>query len=477
MMSDTNIYIVSFSVYFIVLLTLGYFAFKKTQSLSDYLLGGRSLGCWVSALSAGASDMSGWLLLGLPGYAYLSGLESIWIAVGLFIGASLNWIIVAPKLRVQTEQANNALTLPEFFEHRFQDNTHSIRLISACFILLFYVFYTSAGLVAAGKLFESVFALPYQYAVMSGTLIILIYTAIGGFLAVSWTDLFQGLLMFFALLLVVVLAQLNIGSLTEFSQHMTMSNIELLNLWTSNTGKPLTLITIISLLSWGLGYFGQPHILSRFMAIKSMDEIPRARNIAIGWTGLCLIFSILIGLYGIVLLQTPLTSSDSEKILLELLPILFHPVFAGIVLAAVLAAIMSTADSQLLVGASVFTEDIYKTFFGKTATEKQLIQLGRISVIIMAAIACLLALNPDNKVLDLVAYAWAGFGAAFGPLVITMLHRRVSKTAAIAGILSGGLTVVIWKQLEGGIFDLYELFPAFILSFLLIFLITNLNIK
>ncbi len=467
-MSETFTYLITFIGYILVLLTLGYFAFNKTKSLNDYILGGRTLGRWVSALSAGASDMSGWLLLGLPGYTYLSGLESIWIAVGLFIGASLNWIIAAPKLRIQTEQANNALTLPEFFEYRFQDNTHIIRIISALFILLFYLFYTSAGLVAAGKLFESVFALPYHYAVITGTVLILIYTALGGFLAVSWTDLFQGLLMFLALLLVVLLAQNNIGSFTEFSQQIANDNYELLNIWTDTKGETLSLITIISLLSWGLGYFGQPHILSRFMAIKSVNEIPGARNIAIVWTGLCLIFAILIGLYGIVLLEAPLNSTDSEKVLLELLPILFHPVLAGIVLAAVLAAIMSTADSQLLVAASVFTEDIYKTFFGKTANEQQLILFGRTSVIIMATIACYLALNPDNKVLDLVAYAWAGFGAAFGPLIIIMLHRKVSRTAAITGILSGGLTVVIWKQLEGGIFDLYELFPAFILSLCII---------
>ena len=469
-MSETLIYIFTFLIYALILVLLGYTAFKQTHTLSDFILGNRTLGRWVSALSAGASDMSGWLLLGLPGYAYLSGLEAIWIAWGLFIGASLNWILIAPKLRHQTELSNNALTIPEFLEYYFKDNTHSLRLISALFILLFYLFYTSAGLVAAGKLFESVFDIPYDYAVVLGAFLILIYTTIGGFLAVSWTDLFQALLIFFALLLVVFLAQHSINSIDE------KATSNLFNPFTDRYGEPLSIISIISLLSWGLGYFGQPHILSRFMAIKSVTQIPAARNIAITWTGVCLICAVLIGLFGVILLETVLTESTSETVLLELLPLLLPPVLAGIVLAAILAAIMSTADSQLLVSASVFTEDIVKIFSNKNISDKQLILFGRITVITIAAIACYLALDPENTVLDLVAYAWAGFGATFGPLLILIFYaKNISFSGAITGIFAGGLTVVVWKQLSGGIFDVYELLPAFIISLTSILLVSKIS--
>lgn len=469
-----TVYLLAFVFYIVILFVLSFYAYKNTQSMSDYILGGRKLGRWVSALSSGSSDMSGWLLLGLPGYAYLSGLEAIWIAIGLLIGASLNWIFIASRLRQRTEQAQNALTIPEFLEHHFDDRTHFLRFISAMFILIFYLFYTTAGLVAAGKLFESVLQLPYHYSVFLGAIIVLLYTAFGGFLAVSWTDLFQGLLMFFALLMVVALAQSEFGSLSAFHDRIVESNQFLLDPFTDSAGKSLSLISIISLLSWGLGYFGQPHILSRFMAIKSIHAIPAARNIAITWTGLCLTFSVLIGLYGVAILNVTLNDTQSETVLLELLPVLFYPVFAAIVLTAILAAIMSTADSQLLVAASVFTEDVVKTLLPKYATDKQLILFGRITVIIIALIASFLALEPDNKILDLVAYAWAGFGAAFGPLLILILYTKsVTRIGALTGIVSGGLTVIVWKQLEGGWFDLYELFPAFVLSFLSILLVSR----
>ncbi len=474
-MSDTTTITLTFVVYVIVLLILGIVAYRKTQSLSDYILGGRTLGRWVSALSAGSSDMSAWLLLGLPGYAYLSGLEAGWIALGLFTGTILNWIYIAPKLRASSEKAQDALTIPEFFEHHFQDKTHTLRIISALFILLFYFFYTSAGLVAAGKLFESVFNIDYQFAVMIGTALIMLYTAFGGFLAVSWTDLFQGLLMFFALTMTVLVAQYETGGWEPAITILEKDHSALLDIFTNNLNTELSLLSIISLLSWGLGYFGQPHILVRFMAIRSQSIIPQARIIAITWTGLCLTFAILIGLFGVVLLETPLVGNKSETVLIELLPLLFHPLLAGIVLAAILAAIMSTADSQLLVAASVATEDIFHVIINKHAKDQTLIWLGRIIVIIMAIFAALLALTPDNKILDLVAYAWAGFGAAFGPVLILGLHSKsVNYYGALAGIITGGITVVLWDKYNN-IIDLYGLLPGFLASTIAILIVSKLS--
>ncbi len=475
-MNSTAIFSITFIVYCAILMLLAFIAYRRTKSISDYILGGRRLGSWVSALSAGASDMSGWLLLGLPGYAYLSGMEAGWIAIGLFIGTTLNWICVAPGLRQISEQYNDSLTIPELLENYFQDNSHLLRIISAICILLFYLFYTSAGLVAAGKLFETVFHIPYAWSVIIGTLLILLYTSIGGFLAVSWTDLFQGLLMIFALAMVVVCATTEIGGWQNSIQSIKSGNPELLNLFSDHSGQTLSTITIISLLSWGLGYFGQPHILARFMAIRSHKLIPTARNIAISWTGLCLVFAILIGLLGTVLIDIPLSGADSETVLIKLLPILFHPIFAGIVLAAILAAIMSTADSQLLVAASVLTEDLYKKIIQTNTSESDLILIGRFTVVIMASLACFLALKPDNNILDLVAYAWAGFGAAFGPLIIYILYSsKINRYGAMAGIISGGLTVVLWKNMQGHLFDVYELLPAFIVSTLSIHITSNIS--
>ena len=475
-MNSQSILLITFGIYCLLLLIIACLAWRRTQSANDYILGGRKMGRWVSAISAGASDMSGWLLLGLPGYAYVAGLEAIWIAVGLFIGTALNWHFIAPRLRRETERAQNALTIPEFLEQFFQDKSHRLRIVSALFILVFYLFYTSAGLVAAGKLFETLFNIEYSTAVIIGTIIILLYTAFGGFLAVSWTDLFQGLLMFFALLMVVVMASYANGGMGNSLQLIETQNPFLLQALTDNAGEAIGLISIISLLSWGLGYFGQPHILARFMAIRSEADIPAAKTIALGWTGISLICAILIGLFGVILIQPALSETDSETVLLELLPILFHPVFASIVLAAILAAIMSTADSQLLVSGSVVTEDIFKLMGKQNITDQQILWVGRIAVIIMAMIACYLALSPDSKILELVAYAWAGFGAAFGPLLILMLYsKQVTNAAALIGIISGGLTVVIWKQLEGGWFDVYELFPAFLISFGLIIISSKLT--
>ncbi|MFQ5660511.1 MAG: sodium/proline symporter PutP [Gammaproteobacteria bacterium] len=465
MSADRTLLAITFVIYFLLLFYIGWSAYRKTSNLSDYILGGRRLGRWTTALSAGASDMSGWLLLGLPGYAYLAGLEAGWIALGLILGTYLNWLLVAPRLRQQSVSVGNALTLPEYFEYRFKDHSHLLRFITALFILLFFLFYTSSGLVAGGKLFESVFGLPYHWAVVAGALAILLYTATGGFLAVSWTDLFQGLLMALALVLVAITALQRSGGIEVAFIAIHAHNPALVSPLQSADGKPLSFIAWASLTGWGLGYFGQPHIVVRFMAIRSTALISDARRIAMIWSALCLCAALSIGLSGNLFLANPLIGSDSEKVFIEMVKIIFHPFIAGICLAGILAAIMSTADSQLLVASSAITEDFYKTLLKRDIGDTELMIVGRISVTVIAVIATLLALNPERKVLDLVSYAWAGFGAAFGPaLLLSLFWKQMTKTGAIAGIIVGSVTVIIWGRLQGGIFELYELVPAFLFS-------------
>ena len=460
---------VTFLIYVCLMMLIGYLAYRRTHNLSDYILGGRRMGKWVTALSACASDMSGWLLLGLPGYAYAAGLEAGWIALGLLAGTYLNWHLVAARLRHYSFIAGDSQTLPAFFENRFRDDSHALRVVSAIFILLFFLFYTSSGLVAGGKLFNAVFELPYHWAVTVGALVIVVYTFVGGFLAVSWTDLFQGLLMALALLIVPVIAISSLGGWDNTLSTLNATNPALLDALNDIDNEPLGALAVLSLLAWGLGYFGQPHILARFKAIRSVDEIPAARKIAMSWVTLTLLCAVLAGIAGIGYLQPPLEGADSEKVFILLVEALFHPVIAGICLAAILAAIMSTADSQLLVSASVFTSDFYKVWFRRSASEQELVWTGRFAVLSIAIIALVLAWNPERKVLDLVAYAWAGFGAAFGPaLILSLFWRRMNRNGALAGIIVGGVTVVVWKQLSGGLFDLYEIVPGFVLSLLAI---------
>ncbi|MES9848400.1 MAG: sodium/proline symporter PutP [Candidatus Thiodiazotropha sp.] len=464
----------SFFCYLLTLLIIGVVAWRRTRNLSDFVLGGRSLGSWVTALSASASDMSGWLLLGLPGYAYLAGLESFWLALGLLIGTWLNWRLVAARLRIASEAAGDALTLPEYLSNRFNDTSGLIRISSSFFILLFFLFYTSSGLVAGGKLFEAVFGLPYLWAVASGALIIILYTAFGGFLAVSWTDLFQGLLMLLALVTIPLYVLVEIGGFEGFLSAVEGSNAELLNPLTDSNGGPLGVIAIVSLMAWGLGYFGQPHILARFKAIKQGDFVPKAQRIAVSWVFITLTAATLSGLVGIPIFETPL--EDAEKVFIRLVDLLFHPLVAGVCLAAILAAIMSTADSQLLVSSSTFTGDLYRLLLRKRATEAELVIVGRLAVLSIALIAFLLALDRESRVLDLVSYAWAGFGAAFGPAVLLSLYwKGMNRWGALAGILSGGLTVVLWKPLQGGLFDLYEIVPGFLISLAMIVLVSRLT--
>ncbi|PSU33602.1 sodium/proline symporter PutP [Photobacterium lutimaris] len=466
----------TFVAYLIGMLAIGYIAYKRTSNSADYFLGGRTLGPWPAALSAGASDMSGWLLLGLPGYAYAAGLESLWLAGGLLLGTWLNWLICAKRLRTYSITTDNALTIPEFLARRFNDKSKLLQTISAFFILLFFLFYTSSGLVAGGKLFETVFGLDYTIAVVVGTVCVVSYTLFGGFLAVSWTDLVQGLLMS-AALLIVPIAAMN-GSPGDLAIALEAKNPELMTLFNDVKGEPLSAIAIISLAAWGLGYFGQPHILARFKATRSNADITTARRIAVGWTALSMAGAVLVGLVGILFVDNQLAGNldDGERIFMLLVNSMFHPVIAGILLAAILAAIMSTADSQLLVSSSALAEDFYKQVFRPQATSEEIVTVGRIAVIVLSIIALMLAMNPDSTVLGLVSYAWAGFGAAFGPaLLLSLFWKEMNRNGALAGIIVGALTVVIWKQLTGGIFDLYEIVPGFIFATITIVVVSKMT--
>ena len=454
----------TFIAYLIMMLAIGVIAYKRTSNSTDYFLGGRSLGPWPAALSAGASDMSGWLLLGLPGYAYAAGFEAFWLAGGLLVGTWANWLISAKRLRTYSI-TTESLTLPEFLSRRFNDNSKLIQTISAFFILLFFLFYTSSGLVAGGKLFETVFGLDYTTAVIIGTVCVVSYTLFGGFLAVSWTDLVQGLLMS-AALLIVPIAAMN-GGLGQLSSDLHNINPELLTLWNDAKGEPLSAIAIISLAAWGLGYFGQPHILARFKATRSNKDLVTARRIAVIWTALSMVGAMLVGLVGLIYVTNSGAPKldDGEKIFMLLVNAMFHPVIAGILLAAILAAIMSTADSQLLVSSSAMADDLYKQVLKKDATSEEIVRVGRFAVILISLIALVLAMTPDSSVLGLVSYAWAGFGAAFGPAIVLSLYwSRMNRNGALAGIVVGGVTIVLWKQFTGGWFDVYEIVPGIILS-------------
>ena len=457
--------IISFVAYIIMMVAIGIYFYFKTGDLSDYVLGGRGLGPGVTALSAGASDMSGWLLLGLPGAMYLNGISESWIAVGLLIGAYLNWHYVARPLRVYTHHLGDAITIPDYFSNRFDDKNNVLRVVTAIVILLFYTLYTSSGLVGGAKLFEATFGLDYTTALLVGSFIIVSYTFLGGYNAVSWTDFIQGILMMLALIITPIVVIYELGGLSaafEVIEKVDPSKLDML--------KGTTLIGILSLLAWGLGYFGQPHILVRFMSIRDDKEMPVAKNIGMTWMALSIIGSLAVGFFGFAFIYANGVSlDDPEKIFIVLTQLIFNPWIAGFLLAAILAAIMSTIDSQLLVSSSVLTQDIYHAVFRKKASDKELVWVGRATVILIALIALALSTDKDSSVLALVAYAWAGFGAAFGPLVILSLYNKnITKAGALAGMLTGAATVIIWKQISGGIFDLYELLPGFIFAWIAI---------
>jgi len=469
--------LISLGAYFLVMIGIGIYAyFKQANDTEGYMLGGRNLSPAVTALSAGASDMSGWLLLGLPGYMYADGVVSVWIAIGLTTGAFLNYIIVAPRLRVYTEIADNAITLPDYFANRFEDKSHMLRVISAVVIILFFTVYTAASLVGGGKLFESSLNLSYATGLWVTAGVVVTYTLFGGFLAVSMTDFVQGIIMLFALVIVPIVAFTDLGGVSAVTDSVRSIDPSLLNLTSG-----MTILGIISLLAWGLGYFGQPHIIVRFMAIRSVKDVPTARNIGMSWMIVSLIGSLATGFAGRAYVQkTSMVLDDPETIFLVFTQFLFHPLVAGFLLAAILAAIMSTISSQLLVVSSSLTKDVYKLFFDKDAPEARQVLVGRISVVLVAVVSIMLASDPDSSVLSLVSNAWAGFGSAFAPLVVfSLIWRGMNRNGAVAGMVVGALTVILWVY--GGFTTadgvplndwLYGIVPGFALSTIAIFAVS-----
>ena len=469
-MSFNGPLVVTFVAYLMLILYLGIEAYKQTHNHGDYILGGRRLGSVVTALSVGASDMSGWLLLGLPGAIYLSGISEVWIGVGLVIGAYFNWLFVAKPLRIYSEHANNSITLPDYFENRFSDKSRILRVISALVILLFFTFYTASGLVGGAILFEHSFGLDYSVALVAGTIIIVCYTFIGGFLAVVWTDAIQAILMLLALVITPI-AVITIGG----GASAVIDRMQLVNPESTSLFSQLSFMSFISLIAWGLGYFGQPHILSRFMAVENPAKLVSARRIAMSWMSIVLLGSIATGLAGIAYFaDAPL--DNPETVFIVLSQSLFNPWVAGIITAAILSAIMSTIDSQLLVSSSVISEDFYRAFVRPKASEKELLLVSRAAVILIAVLALIIASDRQSGVLDLVSYAWAGFGAAFGPVILfSLFWRKMTPLSAIIGMLLGAITVVVWSNLNGGLFDLYEIIPGFILASLAIVVVSLLR--
>ncbi|EFB0769531.1 sodium/proline symporter PutP [Campylobacter coli] len=452
---------IMFVAYAALMLYIGFYFYRQNKNTEDYFLGGRSLGPVVSALSAGASDMSGWLLMGLPGALYASGLIESYIAVGLSIGALLNWSFVAKRLRIYTSVIANSITIPDYFETRFDDDKHILRIVCAIVILIFFTFYVSSGLVGGAKLFEATFGIRYEYALTTGTLIIVAYTFLGGYKAVCWTDLLQGLLMMGALIVVSAVMLYHLGGFGE-----AMAVIEEIKPNALSMGEGIGALSIVSALAWGLGYFGQPHILVRFMSIRSTKDIPAATFVGISWMVISLIGACFIGLLGIAYVHKfELTLQDPEKIFIVMSQLLFNPWIAGILLSAILAAIMSTASSQLLVSSSTIAEDFYKRIFNKEASNKTVMNLGRIGVLLVALVAFVISTDKESSVLSIVAYAWAGFGASFGSVMLfSLFWSRMTRIGAILGMITGAVMVVLWKNYLAELFNfpIYEIVPGFV---------------
>lgn len=458
------------ALYFIILLIIGYYGYKKaTGNISEYMLGGRSIGPYVTALSAGASDMSGWMIMGLPGEVYTTGLSAAWLAIGLTIGAYINYIVVAPRLRVYTEKAGDAITLPDFFKNRLNDKANVIKIISGAIIVIFFTLYTHSGMVSGGKLFDSAFGLDYHLGLILVAVIVIAYTFFGGYLAVSLTDFFQGVIMLIAMVMVPIVTMMQLNGLDTLSQaaELKPTNLDLF--------KGTTVIGIISFFAWGLGYFGQPHIIVRFMSIKSVKQLATARRFGIGWMAISLLGAVGVGLVGITFInQQNVELQDPETLFILMSQVLFHPLVGGFLLAAILAAIMSTISSQLLVTSSSLTEDFYKLIRGEEAAkkhEKEFVFVGRMSVILVSIVSIAIAWSPNDTILNLVGNAWAGFGASFGPLVLLSLYwKGLSRTGAVSGMLSGAVVVILWiifvKPLgaTNDFFNLYEIVPGFLTS-------------
>lgn len=496
--ADKVQYLIAMTVYIGAVIAIGFhYADKANESTDNYLIGGRSLGPWVTAMAAEASDMSGWLLMGLPGVAYWCGIgEALWTAIGLFIGTYLNWLFVAKRLRTYSHVAGDAITIPDFLSNRFREKNKIILTISALFILVFFSVYAASCFVAVGKLFSTLFGTKYVYMMLLGALFVVIYTFVGGFLAESASDFMQGIVMFIALGAVLIVGITKVGGISQvienakaipgfldffgYAQPETIDDVQQI----SEAGKPLFgpagsygALTIISTLSWGLGYFGMPQVLLKFMAIEKPTELKTSRRIATVWCGISLIAAVTIGIIGRVLYPTELlTKSSSESIFILLSSSFFLPLIAGLVMAGILAATISSSDSYLLIAASAFSKNIYHGILKKDATDKQVLLMSRLTLVLVAVIAAIIALDEDSVIFTVVSFAWAGFGATFGPVMLfSLFWKRVTRAGAVAGMVTGGAMVFIWNLLIsslGGIFDIYELFPAFVLSSIVIVVVS-----
>lgn len=470
----TNPTAITFITYMVLMVGIGFFAYYYTRNYSDYILGGRSLGGFITALSVGASDMSGWLLMGLPGAVFATGIASSWIAIGLTIGAYINWCIVATRLRLYTEKAHNALTLPDYFSHRFADKQNILRIVAASVILIFFTIYCASGVVAGARLFENTFGFEYSTALYIGAVCTIFYVFVGGFLAVSWTDAIQASLMCIALIVTPFAVINDLGGFTAATERVASIDASMLNIW-----KDHSFVGIVSLMAWGFGYFGQPHILIRFMAARSIKVIPGARRVGTLWMIFCLAGAIAVGFFGAAYFaQHPgsagLVTENNERVFIVLSGLLFNPWIAGVLMSAILAAVMSTLSAQLLVCSSTLTEDFYRTFLRPNASQRELVWVGRTMVLAISAVAVWIARNPNSLVLELVSYAWAGFGAAFGPLIIMSLWwRRMTRNGAIAGMIVGAATVLIWHSFAW--WGLYEILPGFIFSLIAIIVVSLLD--
>lgn len=458
----------TFIVYIFAMIVIGLYAARSTSSLKDYVLGGRSLGKVITGLSAGASDMSGWLLMGLPGALYVAGISQAWIAIGLTIGSWCNWKFVAARLRSFTQNASDALTLPDYFSARFKDKMRITAVISAFVILIFFVVYCASGMVSGARLFEQTFGLDYQNALLIGAVSTILYVCIGGFLAVSWTDAVQATLMIFALVITPVIIIADVGSFSEANALVAAKGPDMANIL-----KGTTFIGLISLAGWGLGYMGQPHILVRFMAASTVRGMGGARRISIAWMIFCLLGAVMVGYYGVAFAaKHPDISVDNpEQIFIIVTQTLFTPWLAGILLSAILAAVMSTLSCQLLVSSTTLTADFYHRLIRKSASQTELVWVGRIMLLLVAAVAYIIAMDPNSGILKLVSYAWAGFGASFGPTVlISVFWKKMTLPGAVFGMISGALTVIVWEYFN--FLDLYSLVPGFIISCIVIFVVS-----
>lgn len=535
MNTETIQMFITMCVYILIVIGIGvYFAKRSNKNSENFFIGGRSLGPWVAAMSAEASDMSGWLLMGLPGVAYWCGIaDAFWTAIGLAIGTYLNWLIVSKRLRKYSFVAGNAITIPDFFSNRFKENKKVIMLIASLFILIFFSVYAGSCFVTCGKLFNQMFGIDYQVMMIVGALFVIIYTFLGGFLAESASDFMQAILMVFALVAVLITGTIaaggipqvveNIKAIPGFSEFFHIASPTVVDgVQQVSNGAPVFaaepapygILSVVSMLAWGLGYFGMPQVLLRFIAIRKSSELKSSRRIATVWCVISLTAAVLIGLIGRSWDSTLLlTKSSAENIFIEMSQVLLHPIFAGVVMAGILAATISSSDSYLLIAASAFSKNIYQGILKKKATDKQVMVASRITLLVVALIGVIIALDENSVIFAIVGFAWAGFGATFGPLMLfSLFWKRMTRGGAIAGMLAGGISVFVWKLclnpfssvesisnfiekgwisrfIENGwvsadtissigpveFFGIYELLPAFIISSIFIVVVSLLG--